>query len=67
LRRVPNSANVLNLFFTDEIIFATITGPLHDPFHGRARGPAGTSEFERNGGDVRWSIAGGRPLHPAKA
>jgi hypothetical protein len=39
---------------------------LHDPFCGRARGSARTGEFERNGGDVRWAAAGGRPLYPAK-
>src|SRR6266480_4539322 len=67
LRCEPNSANILNIFFTNEIIFAPITCPLHDPFYGRARGSPGTGEFERNRGDVRWATPGGRPLHPAKA
>jgi hypothetical protein len=66
LRCEPNSANVLNHFFINEIIFATISCPLHDPFYGRIRGSAVTGEFERNGGDVRWATPGGRALHPAK-
>jgi hypothetical protein len=66
LRCEPNSASVLNLFFTNEILFATITCPLHDPFYSRVYGSASPGELERNGGDVRWATPGGRPLHPAK-
>src|SRR5215471_4198597 len=67
LRCSSNSANVLNLFFTNEIIFATVTCPLHNPFYSHARGTAGAGESARNGGDVRRSPAGGGPLHPAKS
>src|SRR5438445_1947812 len=67
LRCEPNSANVLNLFFTNEIIFATVTCPLHNPFYGHARGTAGAGEFARNRDDVRRPPPGGGPLHPAEA
>jgi hypothetical protein len=66
LRCAANSANVLKLLFTNEIIFPTITRPLHNPFYSRVRGSARTGEFERNGGDVRGAAAGGRSLYPAK-
>ena len=66
LRCAANSANVLNLFFTNEIIYPTITRPLHDPFCRRARGSARTGEFERDSGDVRRATPGGRALHQAK-
>src|SRR5207245_3636084 len=39
LRCEPNSANILNLFFTNEIIFATVTCPLRNPFYSDARAP----------------------------
>src|SRR2546421_6938350 len=67
LRCAANSANVLNLFFTNEIIFATVTRPLHHLFYGCTCGSAGTGKFERNGGHVRWATTGGRPLHPTQA
>src|SRR5262249_51200044 len=57
----------LNLFFNNEIIFATITRPLHHPFYGRSRASDSTGEFEGNGGDVRRPASRGRPLYPAKA
>src|SRR5262249_43516115 len=53
-------------FFTNEIIFATITSPLHDSFYSRRRGSLRTGQFARNGGDGRRPPLGGRPLHPAK-
>src|SRR5437667_3221664 len=53
--------------FTNEIIFATVTCPLHNPFYGHARGTAGAGDFARNRDDVRRPPPGGGPLHPAEA